>query len=143
MRFQTDSGRDRYRRTKARSVAVRAVLDERLPRFRFPLAVACFLVLAGLGARQAEARPPVPPDVFRAVRAYWHTKPERVEAFNIVACETGNRYNTTARNGQYLGLFQFGSFARARYGFGWDAWSQARAAHAYYLDAGWSPWTCA
>ena len=98
-----------------------------------------FLVVVARG----EARPPVPPDVFRAVRAYWKTPAERVKAFDVVACETGNTYSTTARNGQYLGLFQMGSFARARYGHSWSALGQARAAHAYWLDAGWSPWSCA
>jgi hypothetical protein len=47
-----------------------------------------------------------------------------------------------AENGQYLGLFQMGSYARARYGHATNAWGQARAAHRYWLAAGWSPWTC-
>ena len=98
---------------------------------------ALFMVARG------EARAPVPPDVFRAVRTYWKTPAERVKAFDVVACETGNTYSTTARNGQYLGLFQMGSFARARYGHSSSALGQARAAHAYWLDAGWSPWECA
>jgi len=101
--------------------------------------VAAVLLLAG----PAHARAPVPPDVFRAVRTYWKTGPERVKAFDVIACETGNRYNTTARNGQYLGLFQMGAFARARYGHGSTARAQARAAYRYYLDAGWNPWSCA
>jgi hypothetical protein len=81
--------------------------------------------------------------VFKAVRHYWRARTDRVEAFNIVACETGNRYNTTARNGQYLGLFQMGSSERARFGHGSTAMAQARAAHRYFVVAGWSPWSCA
>jgi hypothetical protein len=104
------------------------------------------LVTAGLffsTTTPAWSRPPVPANVFRAVRAYWKTTPERVKAFDVVACETGGTYSTTAQNGQYLGLFQMGSFARARYGHGSSARAQARAAHRYYVDAGWSPWSCA
>jgi hypothetical protein len=71
------------------------------------------------------------------------------EALRVAWCES--RMNVYARNGQYLGLFQFGSFARARYGFAWNAWAQARAAYRYFLDAlhdpktghnGWAPWEC-
>jgi hypothetical protein len=105
--------------------------------------VVCCLVAVLLILQDSQSRPPVPAPVFKAVRAYWLTKPERVKAFDVVACETGGAYNTTAVNGQYLGLFQMGSFARARYGHGGTAMAQARAAHAYYVDAGWSPWECA
>ena len=62
------------------------------------------------------------------------------EAISVATCES--HLNIYARNGQYLGLFQFGSFARATYGFGWTALAQARAAYRYFLDAGWSPWQC-
>ena len=62
------------------------------------------------------------------------------EAISVATCES--HLNVYARNGQYLGLFQFGSFARAHYGFAWDALTQARAAYRYFLDAGWSPWQC-
>ncbi len=59
----------------------------------------------------------------------------------VARCESG--FSVWARNGQYLGLFQMGSYARARYGHSWTAWGQARAAARYYRDAGWSPWACA
>jgi len=62
------------------------------------------------------------------------------EAISVANCES--HLNVYARNGQYLGLFQFGSFARAHYGFAWDALTQARAAYRYWRDAGWSPWQC-
>ena len=62
------------------------------------------------------------------------------EAISVATCES--HLNVYARNGQYLGLFQFGSFARAHYGFAWDALTQSRAAYRYWRDAGWSPWQC-
>jgi hypothetical protein len=62
------------------------------------------------------------------------------EALRVAWCES--RMNVYARNGDYLGLFQFGSFARAHYGFAWNALAQARSAYRYFLDAGWKPWAC-
>ncbi len=91
----------------------------------------------------AASRPPVPGPVFRAVRHYWRTPADRRKAFDVIACETGNRYNTTARNGEYLGLFQAGSWFRSRYGHGSTAMAQARAAHRGWLELGWDPWECA
>ncbi len=73
------------------------------------------------------------------------------QAVAVARCESG--LSTGALNGPwppsryretYAGAFQFGSFARSRYGFGWDIWTQARAAYAYFKAAGysWSPWQC-
>lgn len=64
------------------------------------------------------------------------------QALRVAFCESG--YNVWARNGQYLGLFQMGSYARSRYGHGYDPWTQARAAYRYFRDSGygWGPWTC-
>jgi len=62
------------------------------------------------------------------------------EAVAVARCES--TLSVYARNGDYWGLFQFGSFARAHYGFAWNAWTQARAALRYYRDAGWAPWQC-
>lgn len=62
------------------------------------------------------------------------------EALTVARCESG--LSTRARNGQYLGTFQMGDYARSRYGHGDSALEQARAAHAYWEDAGWSPWQC-
>ncbi len=64
------------------------------------------------------------------------------QAVAVARCESGLR--TSAQNGQYLGLFQEGTYARSRYGFGWDAYSQARSAFAYFRDSGysWRAWTC-
>lgn len=63
------------------------------------------------------------------------------QAVAVARCES--TLNVYARNGQYEGLFQMGDYARSTYGHGWDAWTQTRAAYAYFRDAGWSPWECA
>ncbi len=64
------------------------------------------------------------------------------QALRVARCESGLR--TWASNGQYLGLFQMGAYARARYGHASDAYGQARAAYRYFRDSGyrWGPWTC-
>jgi hypothetical protein len=64
------------------------------------------------------------------------------QAVRVAKCESGWSMTPYAGNGQYLGMFQFGSFARSQYGFGWSPWVQAAAAHRYYRVAGWSPWEC-
>lgn len=64
------------------------------------------------------------------------------QAIAVARCESG--LYVYATNGQYLGMFQMGSYARSRYGHGYDALSQARYAYAYFADSGydWSPWEC-
>lgn len=64
------------------------------------------------------------------------------EALRVSWCES--HYFTWARNGQYLGLFQMGSSERRIYGHGSSPWTQARAAHRYFVASGrdWSPWSC-
>lgn len=66
------------------------------------------------------------------------------QALRVSACETGHTYHVGASNGQYLGLFQMGDYARSRYGHGNTALEQARAAYRYFVDSGrdWSPWSC-
>ncbi len=68
--------------------------------------------------------------------------PYCAQALRVARCESGLR--TWAVNGQYLGLFQMGYYARARYGHSSDAYGQARAAYRYFRDSGyrWGPWTC-
>ena len=68
--------------------------------------------------------------------------PYAQQALRVAYCES--HYNVWARNGQYLGLFQMGSYARSRFGHTWDPWGQARAAYRYFVLAGrdWSPWAC-
>ena len=64
------------------------------------------------------------------------------QALAVSWCES--RWYRWAGNGQYLGLFQMGSWERRRYGHGSGAWAQARAAYRYFVDSGrdWSPWVC-
>jgi hypothetical protein len=64
------------------------------------------------------------------------------QALNVAWCES--RFQTNARNGQYLGLFQMGSSERRLFGHGPTAHEQARAAHRYFVLSGrdWSPWGC-
>jgi hypothetical protein len=64
------------------------------------------------------------------------------EALAVAWCES--RLRTTAQNGQYLGLFQMGSYARQLFGHGTTAHAQAAAASRYFVRSGrdWSPWSC-
>ena len=64
------------------------------------------------------------------------------EALSVAWCES--RFRTTAQNGQYLGLFQMGSYERQLFGHGQNARDQAVAAHRYFVRSGrdWSPWSC-
>jgi hypothetical protein len=72
------------------------------------------------------------------------------QAISVAACESGDRDGdlspsvTRAHNGQYLGMFQMGSYARSRYGHGDSVLEQVRAAWGYFRDSGkdWSPWSC-
>jgi lysozyme-like protein len=63
-------------------------------------------------------------------------------AIAVAWCESHLR--TTAHNGQYLGLFQMGSYERQLFGHGPTAHEQAVAAHRYFVRSGrdWSPWSC-
>jgi hypothetical protein len=67
--------------------------------------------------------------------------PQGSQALRVAYCES--KYDREAANGQYLGVMQMGSDERRRFGHGPDPWSQARAAHRYYLLSGWWPWECA
>jgi hypothetical protein len=64
------------------------------------------------------------------------------EALAVAWCES--RLRTSAENGQYLGLFQMGSYERQLFGHGQSARDQAMAAHRYFVRSGrdWSPWSC-
>jgi len=64
------------------------------------------------------------------------------QAVAVAWCES--RMQTTAQNGQYLGLFQMGSSERRLFGHGRTAQQQSIAAHKYFVGSGrdWSPWSC-
>jgi hypothetical protein len=86
-----------------------------------------------------------PNDVHGAICSYF-TGRYCAEAWAVTACES--THSIYDQLGQYLGLFQMGDYARARYGGNYgadaDAWSQAKAAWGYFRDSGydWSPWSC-
>ncbi len=82
---------------------------------------------------------PRPVSVPEIIRQVFGSAGEK--AVSVAACESG--FSVNAQNGQYLGIFQMGDYARGRYGHGYDAWTQSRAAYAYYRDSGWAPWACA
>jgi hypothetical protein len=67
---------------------------------------------------------------------------ECAKAFRVVHCETGGTFNPriVSAGGLYWGLFQFGAYARGRYGFGWDAYTQTVAAKRMRDAEGWRPW---
>jgi hypothetical protein len=64
------------------------------------------------------------------------------QALAVAWCESGHQ--TTARNGQYLGLFQMGDYARQIAGHGDSAYEQSRSAYRFFVLSGrdWSPWSC-
>lgn len=64
------------------------------------------------------------------------------QALTVSWCES--RWHPNARNGQYRGIFQMGSWERRTFGHGPDAFSQARAAYRYFVRTGrtWRPWSC-
>jgi hypothetical protein len=64
------------------------------------------------------------------------------EAIAVAWCES--RLQTSAQNGQYLGIFQMGTNERNLFGHGASAHAQAQAAHRYFVLSGrdWSPWGC-
>lgn len=79
------------------------------------------------------------------ISAIYHVfKNYGIEALAVASCESGGTFSTRAHNGQYLGMFQMGDYARQLYGHGDTALQQARAAHRYFVASGkdWSPWSC-
>ena len=72
------------------------------------------------------------------------------QAKRVAGCESGDTdgdlspHVVRATNGQYLGMFQMGSFARSTYGHSSAVLGQVRAAHRYFVASGrdWSPWSC-
>jgi hypothetical protein len=98
------------------------------------------LVLALFFATAAQAGAPahVRRDVCKVFGRYCQ------QALNVAHCETGGTFSPWARNGQYLGIFQMGSYARARYGHSNTVLGQSRAAYRYFIASGrdWSPWSC-
>lgn len=70
--------------------------------------------------------------------------PYASQAMRVAGCETGGTYDPRAHNGQYLGIFQMGEYARTKYGHGPSWLVQAAAAYLYFTESGrrWGPWSC-
>lgn len=102
-----------------------------------PLLAALALALAPAGLASSP-----PAQLTRTVQAVFGRY--AAQALRVADCETGGSYSTRARNGQYLGLFQMGSWERSRYGHGPTVLAQAQAAYRYFTATGsdWSPWAC-
>ena len=76
----------------------------------------------------------------RVIHDVFNRRNKAHEAQKVVSCESSFRVTIKSSNGEYWGLFQMGSGARSNYDWGWTRRQQTRAAHAYFRDAGWSPW---
>jgi hypothetical protein len=94
-----------------------------------------------------------------AIQAAWCGKANREcwqgnEAISVAKCEAaqfwtwGIPHLARGPRDEYgnrrLSMFQMGTRERRLYGHGPDPWSQAFAAHRYYVASGrdWSPWEC-
>jgi hypothetical protein len=102
---------------------------------------ACLLVALGGAAgqtAQASMNRSLYQQAQRAVCFYF--KKNCATAMKIVKCETGGSYTPWSANGQYLGIFQMGSYERRTFGHGGNVWAQAKAAYAYFKVAGFGPW---
>jgi hypothetical protein len=108
--------------------------------------------LAATRARAARARAAMRAAEHKRLRAELERSPAKAichvfgkycrQALQVARCESG--YRTSARNGQYQGLFQMGSSERQLFGHGVSALAQAKAAYRYFVRSGrdWSPWSC-
>ena len=101
-------------------------------------ALFCAIVIALALPALAPASFPAPVAVRRAVQVW--PRSQRSAALAVAYCES--RFQTGARNGQYLGLWQLGTRERRLYGYGRTALAQARSAHRLWLARGWRPWAC-
>lgn len=114
------------------------------PSWRFWF-VAGFIVMALIVVGRAYAAPSFERERTKAIIRHVFG-PYGDQAVRVSSCETGGTFDIWAGWGkhQYLGLFQMGAYARARYGHGWNPWVQARAARRYFIASGrdWSPWSC-
>src|SRR5262245_19275732 len=64
------------------------------------------VVLLLVPEAKAVSRPPVPAQLFKAVRIEWKTRAERVRAFDIAWCESRFNFRAVSPDGSNLGAFQ-------------------------------------
>lgn len=78
------------------------------------------------------------------IHKIWENDDKAHKWQSVVSCES--KYRKYARNGQYLGLAQLGSSARAACDWpgDWNMLDQLRAARCWWhRNTGWSAWSCA
>lgn len=115
----------------------------------FSLLFCSVYLLGSSSVTEAHWAPQIPQHNLRhALNLTWcgkstRTCPGSIQAWTVVGCETGYKYNVDARNRKHLGIFQMGEDERRQYGHGNNVWAQSRAAHRYWLIKWWKPWTCA
>lgn len=104
------------------------------------------ILVKELAETRTRLTPPAPqsPSAIRALICQVFG-PECYGAVRLVECETGGTFDPTIVGNSrgadpYYGLFQFGAYARSRYGFGWDAASQIYAAKRMRDAESWTPW---
>lgn len=118
------------------------------------------LILIMVTAEEAKAHyQPGTHNAVHAIQQAWCGKANRVcwqgnEAIEVAKCESASYWKrgipwmAVGPNDEYgnprLSMFQMGTRERRLYGHGPDPWSQAFAAHRYYILSGrdWSPWEC-
>ena len=93
---------------------------------------------------QAQARPPVPPSLYKAVRSYWKSKTDRIVAFNVAFCESKFNAKAISPTGDY-GYFQVNRQAHDSWvDFGpriFNPFYNAFVARRLYNAGGWyGPW---
>ena len=123
------------------------------------IAAFAWLIGRAIDVEQASARGPQVASVAvsRAVAAHepaslavsYHTVQQTIcrtfgrecqKALRVAWCESRFNVRAVGGGGRYWGLFQQGAYSRARYGFGWTALEQARAAKRMRDREGWRPW---
>lgn len=122
------------------------------------LSVILFMVLLVASEARAHYKPGTH-NAIHAIQQAWCGKANRVcwqgnEAIRVAKCESGKYWDlgipwkAVGPKDEFgnprLSMFQMGTQERKDYGHGPDPWSQAFAAHRYYIYSGrdWSPWSC-
>lgn len=107
--------------------------------------VACFALVAGLGACDRSPRPPAYDAIYRTFPSAQHNK-----AIAVAKCESGMNPRAVSPGGGNHGLFQINSVHRSmvqQMGYSWsriyDPYVNAHVARTLWRQSGWGPWGCA